>query len=617
MSTKRRSSILWRRGHTALILLVGALLLAITATSTRAANPAPVQIYFLSLPAAQTLDILQDANTAGTLSASPVTSYSSIAISTAGTLIYYDHWEAVGENPDGTGYVIDIANPAPGEIYSAGNLGGVQIWGDGNTANGVAPGYPTDLLVSGNVIILTNDVPIPRNTSQIRFDGRDRFGATSSVAVTRVEWAGPSNIRTLYSFAHENYPTNQWGQAYTAPVGCNTANAGVMFEYAALIIMAEYDDTTVQIDADANGSYEDSVVLDQGQSYHETGAGGTCPYVRQGANVRSTDAEKPIQVQLFLADIDGDYELRDVTLVPDGNMSSEYYNPVGYTGAAQDGFNAGNARMWLYNPNNATMYVRCEMGAGAGNADRTITAKGVAYVDVPNLAAANCYATNSSFNTRVNTDFTGLVTMDVEGTNSSTGFIWDWSATLLPVEKLSNLTVVGLGLGRDPTNTSTDLNENGNPIWATPVCDTVFYVDWTNNGVPDLVDLNGDGDATDTVDGINEATSNNGMSVTRLQSVRFFQPGTTPRDQSGAKVYTRVSTGNTGVGGCDFAAAWGQDPRIASGAAPGLDVGTTVLPVVPFEVGKNYDLLIDADGNGAPSPGDTIRYLITLSLIHI
>ena len=53
---------------------------------------------------------------------------------------------------------------------------------------------------------------------------------------------------------------------------------------------------------------------------------------------------------------------------------------------------------------------------------------------------------------------------------------------------------------------------------------TYVYVDWNNDGTADLVDLNGDGDTTDTVDGINESTSNNGIPVTQLQSVRLFEP---------------------------------------------------------------------------------------------
>ena len=614
MSTNGRSTSLWRRGHVALILLIGAILLGFTASSTRAANPAPAQIYFLSLPADDTLDVLEAVYSGA---ASPVTSYTSIAVGVDGTMIYYDQWE--------NGYVVDIANPTPAETYSGGNPGGVQIWGDGILTNGVAPGYADDLLDAGEVIVLNSVVPLPRNTSDIRFDGGDRFGSTRSVAVVRSSWAEDQD--TLLSFAHEDYPTNQWGTAYTAPVGCNTSGAGVMFEYAALAIMAEEDDTPAQIDADANGSYETSTTLDKGESYlanSNPSAASGCDYIRQGAKVRSTDPAKPLQVQLLIGDIEGTYELRDVTLVPDANLSSEYYNPVGYTGIEAGTFDPGSAVMWLYNPNASTIYVRCEMGAGPTPVNRTINAGAGANVEVPDLAAANCYAMNSAFTDKApSVKFSGIVTMDSEnfGNGDSEGRVWDWSATLLPLEKLSNLTLVGLGLGRDPLS-GTNPNENGNPIWVTPACSpppttipptpqptTWFYVDWNNDGTPDLVDTDGNGVA--------ETNSNNGLEVSRLQSVRLFKPGTGARDQNGARIYTREAANNTGAGGCDFAAAWGQDPRWATATAPGLDVGTTVLPVLPVEVSKNYELVDDADGNGAPSPGDTIRYLITITNIGL
>ena len=50
--------------------------------------------------------------------------YFSIAVAVTGTYVYYDQWE--------DGYAGDIANPTGAEIYSATNLDGVQIWGNGD-----------------------------------------------------------------------------------------------------------------------------------------------------------------------------------------------------------------------------------------------------------------------------------------------------------------------------------------------------------------------------------------------------------------------------------------------------------------------------------------------------
>ena len=95
--------------------------------------------------------------------------------------------------------------------------------------------------------------------------------------MARAFWASGSG--TLNAFAHEMYSESEWGIAYEAPVGTNTANAGQMFQYSALSIMAGQNNTTVQIDADANGSYETTVTLQEGGSYPRS----QCPPGSEGA----------------------------------------------------------------------------------------------------------------------------------------------------------------------------------------------------------------------------------------------------------------------------------------------------------------------------------------------
>ncbi len=133
-----------------------------------------------------------------------------------------------------------------------------------------------------------------------------------------------------------------------------------------------------------------------------------------------------------------------------------------------------------------------------------------------------------------------------------------------------------MGLGKDPTNGTS--NEDGSPLWVTPACSsgsTYIYVDWNNNGTADLIDLNGDHDTADTVDGIVESTSNNGISVALLQSVALYNPtsDTAPYDQTGARIWSRTASGvgYGGTAGCKLAMAWGEDPRVATAccARPG------------------------------------------------
>src|SRR5689334_23017446 len=123
-------------------------LLALSATlagrDARAANPTPVQLFYVPFPEDQLLQGLQAIESGGPSAAptNPVTTYVSIAVVANGTLIYVDQWE--------NGYDADIANPA--NLYSGGNPGGTQIWGDGDASNGAPPGLPGDVLDAGTVI---------------------------------------------------------------------------------------------------------------------------------------------------------------------------------------------------------------------------------------------------------------------------------------------------------------------------------------------------------------------------------------------------------------------------------------------------------------------------------
>src|SRR5690606_13073115 len=124
-----------------------------------------------------------------------------------------------------------------------GNLGGTQIWGNGNAADGAPPGLPGDIINAGTVILLYNSVVTTTLQSVIDFDGRDKFAATRNVAVTRTGWA--SGSETLLAGSVEVYDTSMWGISYRAPVGENIADGTdyQMFSYTGLNIMALEDGT--------------------------------------------------------------------------------------------------------------------------------------------------------------------------------------------------------------------------------------------------------------------------------------------------------------------------------------------------------------------------------------
>ncbi len=454
-----------------------------------------------------------------------------------------------------------------------------------------------DALESGEYWTL-DDVQVGWNcTYPVLFDARDKVGASRPIAMSRAVWATGSG--TLNAFAHEMYPTNEWGTAYESPVGTNTGAAGdpsrYQFEYSALSIMAAYDWTPVQIDADADGTYETSVTLHEGDTYLVTG-------ILQGARVQSTVSYKPIQVVLLTGDINDSYESRDMGLLPVSLWGSSYWSPVGVM------WNANPTRLYLYNlSTNGSIYITCERYGVANVTLGPVAARGVVTVDLGANQGARCYASDSGGNPTSDLIF-GVGTIDTGAGDSGgdDGSRSDWSVTLYPDEFLTTEGLVGLGLGKDPTDTSS--TENGSPLWVTAACDsgsTYVYVDWNNDGVPDGVDTDGDDVA--------EAGTENGILVNRLQSVRLFEPPADEEeyDQSGARVWSRTASGvgYGGTEGCPLAVAWGQDPNNATAGAPGLDVGTSVPPLRLLEGTKVYGYT-DTNGDGMLSPGDTVTWEI-------
>ena len=104
MKPKGRFTNFTSKWRVAPVLLFAAMLLAINATGTFAANPAPVQVFYITEPED---DVLGAMNVINTDANSPMVTKISIAISADNTLVYYDHCE--------DGFANDIANPTAGE----------------------------------------------------------------------------------------------------------------------------------------------------------------------------------------------------------------------------------------------------------------------------------------------------------------------------------------------------------------------------------------------------------------------------------------------------------------------------------------------------------------------
>ncbi|MCY2993864.1 MAG: LEPR-XLL domain-containing protein, partial [Planctomycetota bacterium] len=624
------------------------------------ANPPPVETYFLPFPAADVLTALKTIQPPPTPPAttvvptSPVSTFVSIAIAADGARVYYDQWE--------NGYVSNIVNPSPAEIYnSVTNPAGVQIWGDGDLSNGYPPSnplssptsYPTDVLRAGNVIILQSDsIPIPRISSEIRFDGGDKLAASTSVSIGLTSCA--SSTVTMLTDALVVNDTSQWGSDYDVPIGTNTnlpwmgadPNDPSLFEpnffdYTGLTIMAAKDGTTVKIDPNGDGVFEATVSLNQGQSYLvNNGVTVTNPDLStslvpllQGARVVSVasgdpntaDPTKPIQVDLITGRIGGAFASRWVTLRPRSDLSSDYVSPVSTGFGRTDGINHPTA-VYLYNPNPTAILVTYVSRDGSGlgpltTAFITVPARSSAKQIVPvpldpgeplepgfpeplvpgfrQGSGTHFYtAGGEKFYATSITDVADDYLITIEGGQVVVKYSsqYDWGFVVRPVSTLTRQAQVGLGFGRDPTELVTRLNENGSPVWVTPV----------GNGetpVPVYVDYKGDnaGPYTDP----NGFHYDREYDLRELQRQKVFDPS---GNQSGMLLYTLSPDPQVRL-----AVAWGEDPKNASSNVPGVDAGTSVAPLQDFAAGKIGSLAVDANADGLVTPGDTLLYTINVN----
>ncbi|HND52801.1 MAG TPA: DUF4347 domain-containing protein, partial [Pirellulaceae bacterium] len=261
-----------------------------------------------------------------------------ITVAQPSAILYYDQWE--------DGYETNIESPTQSTT---------QVWGDGNPANGIPPGFATDILNASSVITLRNNIATPRNSGTILYDGRDRIVSNKAITVSTSAWA--TTPGTVLADAGEVVPVNNWGTDYRAPIGQNAPSGaagaafGQMFEYVSMFVMASQNGTTIAIDKDGNGTTDITTTLSQGQGYQVNGG------IMVGARVTSNN---PIQVQLVTGNIGATYEMRWFSLYPFSQWGTSYYAPVGTTVATAP------AATFLYNPGTTALTVTVDSLAGSG-----------------------------------------------------------------------------------------------------------------------------------------------------------------------------------------------------------------------------------------------------------
>ncbi len=455
----------------------------------------------------------------------------SIVVAEDSTVIRFDHWEDGFEN--------SLLNPVQNTT---------QIWGDGNPANGKAPGYNSDIFHAGDAIQLDNVVTLPRNSSSLKFDGRDLIVSSRPLTATRVAW--PQSPGPELSVAIQMTEQTGWGTVYEVPVGENTPASSGMFGNTGVFTMACQNGTTIQIDKNGDGSIDTTRILNKGQSFSLSGG------IFAGAKIF---ADHPVQVTVCAGDLSSEYETRWFTLAPLAQWGNSYFMPVGTT------VEFDPAHVFIYNPNPAAIHVNYNTARGSGSFN--VSSGSTHRFEMPMQSGAKFYTTDGSH-------FYGIGTMDSDDSDNDSH---EWGISLIPAAALGPEALVGWGAG------SKNLSRNGSPVWVTPSAATTIYVDYDGNpATGPEVDIAGN-------------HFDIKFQAQPFRSYRVLDPDT---DQTGMRLYT--------LDGKSIAVAWGQDPSLSSPSNPFLDLGTSVASLQKPYAWNEFQLISDADNNGIAGPGDTI-----------
>jgi hypothetical protein len=504
---------------------------ASTLWTTRAATL--VQEFYLPMPEQQ----IYQAN-AAIVPGTPSTNFStfSIVVTGDGTTIYYDQWE--------DGYEVNLGSPAQSTT---------KVWGDGNNANGICPGFTNDPagLSAGTVITLTNNVPLPRNPSVFLWDARDRVAATKALVISRAAWPMPTG--PVFAGAVGVLSTLDYGTNFVSPVGQDQTNVN-LFKYVGLFVMAAQNNTAITLDPNGNGVGTSSIVLNQGESYLINGG------VKKGGRIT---ASKPVQADLLVGHVGASYASDWFTLYPVESWDNNYYTPVSSAASGTQ-----PAYVYLFNPATNAITINYNTRAGGGSFAIPGT-NGVYQFPMP-------IGSGASFASAGGQNFFPICTV---AANNSSDTAYNWGFTLVPKTALTTEATVGWGPG------SADGTVNGSPVWVTTLGSTTVYVDYKGDKAGPLTDPNG-------------GKYDTNFTVVNLQALKIYDPS---KNQTGMRVYTTDGTLLT--------AAWGEDADVAQPGNPYIDAGTTVLPFPVPVLYKSAVIVTDTVPVGL-SLGDTIQYTV-------
>ena len=533
-----------------------AIVLAWALSTTLVSAAHVLQMYYVPMPEDQMQISLNTIDAYRGLIGDVMVSAISILVGTDGTLIYYDHWE--------DGYEEEITDPQQPTS---------QIWGDGDPSNGYPPGFPADVLMAGDTIVLESEIDVTRNHLTLEYDARDKIATTLPVVMTRGLYAKEPG--EVLAEATGVYDISTHGTLYRTPVGVGTGTGtgtNMMFSYSGLYIMADHDFTRIDLDLDNDGIFEETVYLNAGEPYFVNGG------VVAGATAKGS---QPFQCILVTGDIGSTYEMRWIELWPENQWGTDYLTPMCTRPSLAGGYVPAVA--YLFNPNEEPIQVFYQ----------TRTSAGSFWVQPNSVYDTFMLPTNSAthFYTTDGAKFIGASIFDTTyGAGSLYGYYqhcqtYDWGLGLTPVNMMSTAGLVGWGPGVGTTVVSDD---NGSPIWVTALTNTTIYVD-----------LDGDPSTGPLVDPV----GNRYDFTTNIAALAVaFLVDENDADQTGMRFYT--------LDGTPLMAAWGQDSARAGTGNPYLDMGYPIQPFPAVVSTKAAALLYDMNGNGYADEGDTIEYFI-------
>ncbi len=457
-----------------------------------------------------------------------------------GVVITYDHWE--------DGYETDITRPE--QITTL-------VWGDGDPSNGVAPGYPNDIIPPGGYIILDNNFAYnPRVTSDIVFDGRDKIFSTADVVVAKITGDG-GLTGAIPLFNVQNIKTGvvditRFGTFFIIPFGEDvTLGSTAAFKYTSVFIRASKDGTEVNLDYDGNGVVDVTQMLDEGEVWMYDGTASTpgvagdvnqANDIKAGATITSNF---PVGVDLLFGGIDF-YGTRNIPVLPGQFYSNSYYTPI-YTTTPTNADPALNVPVYVFFTNSLSSPVTVNWTNKFTSGSVVIPANGFNYYPIPYSATPTGY----KFESAGGETFTAVAVIDADASGSA----YDWAFNLMPTNRLTSFTSVAWAPG------SNDASGNYNPIWVTPTANTTLYIKYDGNLTANSATISPCGLPYDIA-----------VPLGYLETYQVYDDS--DNDQSGIAIYT--------CDGASIAAVWGQDSyakgSVTPTSSPAQDVGYYLEP---------------------------------------